>query len=78
MYVYMPGDRVKYVGSGGSHGLTNKIGEVVGRVTGEPNGFVVDFGDDSYVIDGRNLAKHFFAPGSEPNQTRRRRDPDLD
>lgn len=79
MYIFMPGDRVKYVGSSANLGISGKIGEVICGIKGEPSGFVVEFGDDSYVIDGRNLARHYFTPGTEPtNNGRRRRDPDLD
>ena len=83
--MYMPGDRVKYVGnstftddSGHATNLTGKVGEVIAKISGEDFGFVVEFGDDSYVMDGRNLKRHYFAPGAEPVAPKRRRDSDLD
>lgn len=79
MFIFMPGDRVKYVGSSSSLNLSGKVGEVICGIKNEPSGFVVEFGDDSYVIDGRNLARHLFAPGTEASAPKRRRsDPDLD
>lgn len=78
MYMYMAGDKVRYVGNNAKHNLSGKIGEVVAPIQGEPNGFVVDFGDDTYVIDARNLVRHYFAPGTEPTQNKRRRTDDDD
>lgn len=83
--LFMPGDRVKYVGSktfvdgNSTITLNSKIGEVVCKIKGDSDAFVVEFGDDAFVLRGENLRRHYFAPGTEPvQQSRRRHDPDLD
>jgi len=85
--MFLPGDKVKYVGTGtfrderGTNlGIAGKRGEVIAKIAGEPNGFVVEFGDDSYIINGSNLARvhHHQDDDSEFYRPRRRRDPDLD
>ena len=79
--MFMPGDKVKYVGDkiftdakGVPVNLATKVGEVVARVSGEPYGYVVEIGDDSYIMSGHNLARQYFAPGAEPSAPKRRRD----
>lgn len=80
--LYFQGDKVMYRGSKFPE-LRTKIGEVCGRVQGSTHGVVVDYGNDSYVMDGRSLVP--YKPSKEPNakepevQVRRKpADPDLD
>ena len=75
--MYMPGDKVKYVGR--TLNVSSKVGEVIAKVVNEPNAFIVEFGDDSYVVSLDSLARHYMAQGSDSTYTpRRRRDADLD
>jgi hypothetical protein len=84
--MFLPGDKVKYSGvaafgndRGNNLGIAGKTGEVIAKIAGEPNGFVVEFGDDAYVIDGSNLVRCFVQLDDENRyKPRRRRDPDLD
>ena len=85
--MFLPGDKVKYVGTGtfrdergANLGIAGKRGEVIAKIAGEPNGFVVEFGDDSYIVSGDNLAKVYVHPDDDSSsyKPRRRRDPDLD
>ncbi len=83
--MFMPGDKVKYTGSNvfqdssGAVNLNSKIGEVVTKVSGEDKAYVVEFGDESFILHEDNLRRHYFTPGNEPvKQQRRRNDPDLD
>lgn len=74
--MYFQGDKVVYRGRQFPE-LKTKIGEVCSRVQGSKYGVVVDFGDDSYVMDGRLLDR--YKPSKEPNskepeiQVRRKR-----
>lgn len=36
------------------------VGEVVSRVEGEQDVYVVEFGENAFVISGQNLTRHFF------------------
>lgn len=83
--MFFPGDKVKYTGAvvfrddkGNNLGIAGKIGEVIAKIAGEPNGLVVEFGDDSYVVNASNLTRCYVDSYTEPTYTRRRRDPDLD
>jgi hypothetical protein len=84
--MFLPGDKVKYVGSTSLRdnkanilSVSGKIGEVVAKVTGEPNGFVVEFGDDAFILNGDNLARCYVASETDNSyKPRRRRDPDLE
>ena len=84
--MFLPGDKVKYVGpvvfrddKGNNLSIAGKMGEVVAKVAGEPNGFVVEFGDDAYVVSGSNLARCYVSLDTDTGyKPRRRRDPDLD
>ena len=79
----MPGDHVKYNGNKQFRGdrgeaitIGNRVGEVVAKVAKDDDAYVVEFGSDSFVMRGCNLSRFYFAPGSEPERTRRRRDDD--
>jgi hypothetical protein len=73
-YYFMPGDRVKHVGRSQ---LLNKVGEIISRVQ-NADAFVVEFGDDSYVVYGDDLERHNFVSGVELPSKRRRRDEEDD
>lgn len=56
---YMPGDRVRYLGSKlTAHFNEKKVkrGEVVARVKNVDDEYVVEFGEDSYVMNEKHLA----------------------
>lgn len=79
--MFMPGDLVKYVGKKFSRELNTKVGQVCARVDKSPDSVVVEFGDDSYIMHHRNLAKHVPSPSSKEPEVqvrRRRRDDDED
>jgi hypothetical protein len=78
--MFMPGDLVKYIGKKFSRELNTKVGEVCSRVEKSPDAVVVEFGDDSYIMHHRNLAKHVPSPGhKEPEvHVKRRRKYDED
>ncbi len=66
---------VRYTGSQLSGEIGNKIGEVVLRIP--TGGYVVEFGNGSYVIDDNNLVKHNFADHEKgPEIVRRRKHDD--
>lgn len=73
---FFHGDKVVYRGSRFSD-LRNKLGEVCSQVGNNPDCLVVEFGDDSYVMPSRVLAR--YKPSKEPGskepevQTRRKR-----
>lgn len=73
-------DRVVYVGSKFAKELGGKIGEVVAKIDGEKDGFVVEFGGDAYVMPGKSLSKYKATSkedtGPEVHQKRRKRDDD--
>jgi hypothetical protein len=52
----MPGDLVKYIGGTFSKDLHSKTGVVVAHIKGEPNGVVVEFGDNTYVLNISSLS----------------------
>jgi hypothetical protein len=71
--IFMPGDKVKYVGHKLNNEVGTKLGVIVSRVQNGP-GLVVDFGDDAYICNESSL--HKLAPakdGEEVEITRRRR-----
>lgn len=79
---YFPGDRVIYRGTK-LNDLRGRVGEVCARVQGSKYGVTVDFGDDSYVVDSRNLVT--FVPSKDSGNKepeiqvrRKRQDPDLE
>lgn len=77
--MFMPGDKVKYIGRSLFSDLGSKTGEVISKVSGEENAFVVEFGDDAFLVSGASLSRSYVAPGLDTGYTpRRRRDPDLD
>jgi hypothetical protein len=57
MNMYMPGDKVNYVGQKFSQELRTKLGVVVSKVQGEPYGVVVDFGENSYIVNINSLKR---------------------
>ena len=60
--IFFTGDKVVYTGSKYPE-LRNKLGEVCARVKNAPESAVVDFGDSSYVMSNRVLAK--FKPAKD-------------
>jgi hypothetical protein len=55
---FMLGEKVSYTGSKHSQELHGKLGEIIGRVSNDPEGVVVDFGSDSYVMnENRHLTR---------------------
>ncbi len=74
-FLFMPGDKVKCIGRSQ---LLNKAGEVICRVKNADDMFVVEFGDDSYVVCGENLERQNFVSGVELPPKRRRRDEEDD
>lgn len=79
--MFFQGDKVVYHGARFSE-LRHKIGEVWARVQNSSRTVVVDFGDDSYVLNIKLLSK--YKPSKESNskepevQIRRRRHLDDD
>lgn len=71
--MFMRFDTVRYTGQKLTGEIGNKIGEVVQRIP--TGGYVVDFGNDSYVIADGNLARHFYTDPKEkgPEIVRRRK-----
>lgn len=71
--MFMRFDAVRYTGQKLSGEIGNKIGEVVQRIP--TGGYVVDFGNDSYVIADGNLARHSFTDSEKkgPEIVRRRK-----
>lgn len=59
LHMFMPGDLVNYSGSNSklNSEIGNKVGEVKCRVEGEPDGVVVDFGDDAYIVNASSLRR---------------------
>lgn len=57
--LFMPGDKVNYVGQNQKilSEVGTKMGVISARVGGEPNGVVVDFGDDAYIVSVNSLRK---------------------
>jgi hypothetical protein len=70
--MYLPGDKVKYVGHKYSHELGTKMGLVVARVQNGP-GVVVDFGDDAYIVNESSLRKQAPARDGEEIEVSRKR-----
>lgn len=74
--VFMPGDKVKYVGHKLNQEVGTKIGVVISHVQNAP-GVVVEFGDDSFICNESSLRKQAPArDGEEIEITRRRRNDD--
>lgn len=72
--MFMQGDFVRYVG----RKFNLKTGEIVAKIQNQEGVFVVEFGDDSYVMPESSLAKWTPTPAQLETQVmkRRRRDPD--
>lgn len=49
------GDKVVYNGEKFRSSLKNKIGDVCSKVANEDGAYVIDFPEDSFIIDGNNL-----------------------
>jgi len=85
--MYMQGDKVRYSGQKFARELSGKgkVGEVVAHVQNQPGAYVVDFGDDSYVMGERSLT-HWRPTAAELKEgktepvveTRRRKRPSED
>lgn len=63
--VFNLGDNVRYVGTTLSKKHADsvkkdKIGEVVAKVSGEPDAYVVSFGSDDFIVHSKSLVRHFF------------------
>lgn len=78
--MFMQGDRVRYVGSKLNADVRKSFGEVCSRVLNQKNVYVVDFGDDSYIMPESSLAPYVAtakeleqAAKSEAMVTKRRR-----
>jgi hypothetical protein len=82
--LFMPGDKVRYTGGKFSDDIGSKLGEVICLVRAEPNTAVVEFGDDSYVMNFSRLSRPSRADleraekAAEGAQKKKRRDPDLE
>lgn len=66
----MPGMTVRYTGETllrkfPDEMKRDKVGEIVGRVDGEPDAVVVEFGNAAYIVDVANLEKYNFKEKSE-------------
>lgn len=74
--MFQQGDLVNYVGEKFASEIRSKLGEVVARVKNEPGAYVVDFGDDAYIVGERSLTRFKASNKSEPmpKVQRRRRD----
>jgi NAD kinase len=59
---YLPGDFVRYVGHKFFQDLNAKTGVVVGFIENQKNVFVVDFGDDTYILRESSLVKSYSKP----------------
>jgi|GEM_PF-2773489 len=76
---YFPGDKVTYRGTR-FNDLRNRLGEVCSQVRNSLDTYVVDFGDDSYVLRSESLSR--YKPSKEPGakelevQVRRKRSND--
>ena len=57
MSLFMPGDKVKYYGNKFKTELGTKVGLVVSCVKNEPDAFVIDFGDDVYILSVNSLQR---------------------
>lgn len=55
--MFMQGDRVRYIGAkfAGEMKNTFRGGEICSRILNQPGMYVVDFGDDSYVMPASSL-----------------------
>jgi hypothetical protein len=58
------GDRVKYrdgrLLTAYPDEIKGKVGEVLARVQGVPNAYVVEFGADAFIVNGDHLLRHYF------------------
>lgn len=58
----MPGDFVRYVGEIHANEFKSQkltMGEVITRVAGTYNSYVVEFGDDAYVMPSTSIARAY-------------------
>lgn len=58
--MYFQGDRVRYIGRRFAKELSGKgkVGEVCAQVQNQKGAYVVDFGDDSYVMPEGSLERY--------------------
>lgn len=75
--MFQQGDLVKYTGEKLSKELGSKIGTVCARVGKTETGVVVDFGDDAYVIDERNLARTVAKAKTEEPEVEKKKQPEV-
>lgn len=59
--MYMPFDKVRYTGRRYASILSGKgkIGDVCAQVQNQPGVYVVDFGDESFVLPERSLERWY-------------------
>ncbi len=79
MQVFMPDDKVVYVGKTLASEIGAKQGWVIAPVRNEQGAYVVEFGDESFVVSAASLAKYNPAGanvGPEIRQFKRRRNED--
>jgi len=63
--MFLPGDKVKYVGQKLRQELGTKRGEVVCEIRNDRGAVVVDFGDDTYICRAASLTKFTPSPTEE-------------
>lgn len=61
-------DRVDYVGSKLTSELHSKVGNIISKVEREKGAYVVEFGDDAFIVSEANLRKHV-ATAKEEKET---------
>lgn len=55
---FMPFDKVMYTGEKFRGDIKEKLGEIVSRVEGRPGAYVVEFGDNSYIMGEQSFRRH--------------------
>jgi len=75
--MYFMGDKVSYIGSKFKN---LKMGTIISRVQNQTQTFVVDFGEDAYVIHEKLLTKYDPSKSTEKvdTETVRKKKPNLD
>jgi hypothetical protein len=59
MREFLLGDHVRYCGNKFYNELNSKVGIVVGYIQNNSKGYVVEFGDDSYVVSNQVVKKAY-------------------
>lgn len=57
--MYMPFDLVTYTGEKFRGDIKDKLGEVVCPVAGDPGKYVVEFGDNSYILGEGSFRRYY-------------------